>query len=199
MPLTLANKITIARMLLIPLFIVLVLYFEKSVEHNETNGVFRWAATGIFLGIFLLDALDGYMARKRREISKLGTLLDPLTDKAMLLSALILLSLPSSAFKFSLPPWFVVLVISRDVILVGGSLIIQYLVGNVTVRPRMAGKGTTFFQAIVILWVLIGLDSRVFMPLVGIAAGLTFISGVQYIYDGILQLEKSNANGNKSH
>jgi CDP-diacylglycerol--glycerol-3-phosphate 3-phosphatidyltransferase len=195
MPLTLANKITIARMLFVPIFILLVLYFEKSVARDEPNIVLRWIATGVFLCIFLLDALDGYVARKRKEISRLGTLLDPLTDKAMLLSALVLLSLPSTAFAISLPVWFVVLVISRDVILVGGSLIIQSLVGNVTVRPRITGKITTFFQAIVILWVLLGLEPRAFILIMGIAAGLTFISGIQYIYDGIRQLERVNSNG----
>jgi len=179
-------------MLLIPLFIILVVYFEKSVARNETALIFRWTATGIFLIIFLLDALDGYFARKRNEISKLGTLLDPLTDKAMLLSALILLSFPSNVFECSLPPWFVVVVISRDIILVGGALIIQHLVGSVLVRPRIAGKGTTFFQAVVILWILFGLEPRFFSLLVGIAAGLTFISGIQYIIDGIRQLEKGS-------
>jgi cardiolipin synthase (CMP-forming) len=182
-------------MLFIPVFILLIVYFEKSVARNETENVFRWIATGVYFGIFLLDALDGYVARKRKEISRLGTLLDPLTDKAMLLSALVLLSLPSTAFEFSLPPWFVVLVISRDVILVGGALIIQSLVGKVAVHPRITGKGTTFFQAIVILWILLGLYQRIFIVFVGIAAGFTFISGIQYVYDGIRQLEKVNNTG----
>jgi CDP-diacylglycerol--glycerol-3-phosphate 3-phosphatidyltransferase len=195
MPLTLANKITIARMLFLPVFILLILYFEKSVARQEMNIYLRWTATGVFLGIFLMDALDGYVARKRKEITRLGTLLDPLTDKAMLLSALVLLSLPSAAFECDLPAWFVVLVISRDVILVGGALIIQNLVGNVTVRPRITGKATTFFQAVVILWILLGLEPRVFISIVGIAAGLTFLSGIQYVYDGIRQLEKINSNG----
>ena len=179
-------------MLFIPLFILLILYFDKSVTEGEPDIPLRWVATAVFLGIFLLDALDGYFARKRREISRLGTLLDPLTDKAMLLSALVLLSLPSTAFERALPAWFVVLVISRDVMLVGGALIIQNIVGNVIVRPRISGKVTTFFQAIVILWVLLNLQKTVFMFLVGIAAGLTFVSAVQYIIDGIRQLEKAN-------
>jgi cardiolipin synthase (CMP-forming) len=182
-------------MLCIPVFILLVLYFDKSVVRHEQNDAMRWIATGVFLGIFFLDALDGYYARKRKEITRLGTLLDPLTDKAMLLSALILLSLPSTTFELSLPAWFVVLVISRDVILVGGALIIQSIVGHVFVKPRLSGKITTFFQAIVILWVLIGLPSKIFIFLVGIAAGATFFSGVQYIFDGIRQLEKTNNNG----
>jgi cardiolipin synthase (CMP-forming) len=193
--LTLANKITIARMLFIPFFILLVLYFEKSAAQSEPDSMLRWSATGVFLAIFLLDALDGYVARKRKEISRLGTLLDPLTDKAMLLSALVLLSLPSTAFAFSLPVWFVVLVISRDVILVGGALIIQSLVGKVTVRPRIAGKLTTFFQAMVILWVLLGLTQRILAGMVGIAATLTFISAVQYVFDGIAQLERASGSG----
>jgi cardiolipin synthase (CMP-forming) len=192
---TLANKITIGRMLFIPVFILLVLYFERSFDRGESNIALRWMATGIFLAIFLLDALDGYVARKRKEISRLGTLLDPLTDKAMLLSALVLLSLPSTAFAFSLPVWFFVLVISRDVILVGGALIIQSLAGKVAVRPRIAGKLTTFFQAMVILWVLLGLPQRFFMGVVGVAAPLTFISGVHYVFDGVGQLERASGSG----
>jgi CDP-diacylglycerol--glycerol-3-phosphate 3-phosphatidyltransferase len=172
-----------------------VLYFERSVDGGESNIALRWIATGIFLAIFLLDGLDGYVARKRNEISRLGTLLDPLTDKAMLLSALVLLSLPSAAFAFSLPVWFFVLVISRDVILVGGSLIIQSLMGKVAVRPRITGKLTTFFQAMVIVWILVGFPERLFMGIVGIAAALTFISGIQYVYDGIAQLERASGGG----
>jgi cardiolipin synthase (CMP-forming) len=195
MPLTLANKITIVRMLLIPVFIILVLYFDKSMVRHEQNEVMRWISTGIFLGIFFLDALDGYFARKRNEITRLGAILDPLTDKAMLLSALILLSLPSTTFESSLPLWFLVLVISRDVILVGGALIIQSIAGHVVVKPRLSGKCTTFFQAIVVLWVLTGLAPKVFIFLVGIAAAATLFSGVQYVFDGIRQLEKSNNSG----
>jgi len=192
MALTLANKITVVRILLIPVFIILVLYFDKSVIAGEPNSLMRRVATIVFFSIFLLDALDGYAARKRKEITRLGTLLDPLADKAMLLSALVLLSLPSSAFSPSLPAWFVVLVISRDVLLVGGALIIQSIVGTVLVRPRLSGKVTTFFQSMVIIWVFLGLHHKIVYALIGIAAALTFVSAVQYILDGIRQLEKAN-------
>jgi cardiolipin synthase (CMP-forming) len=190
MPLTLANRITLVRMFFIPLFILLVLYYDKSVLRGETEIGLRWFATAVFIGIFLLDAVDGYIARSRKEISKLGTLLDPLADKAMLLSALILLGRPSPAFQTNLPVWFVLLVISRDVMLIGGALIIQSIVGNVTVRPRISGKATTFFQMTVIIWVLIGLPGKIFVGLVYTAAALTFLSALQYIFDGIRQLEK---------
>jgi CDP-diacylglycerol--glycerol-3-phosphate 3-phosphatidyltransferase len=190
MPLTLANKITLGRMLFIPLFILLILYYNKSVALGAAEINLRWFATAVFLGIFLLDAVDGYIARSRNEISKLGTLLDPLADKAMLLSALIILGHPSLAFETNLPMWFVLLVISRDVMLIGGALIIQSIVGHVTVRPRISGKATTFFQMAVIIWVLIGLSGKIFFGLVYTAAALTFLSALQYVFDGIRQLEK---------
>jgi len=154
----------------------------------------RWCATGIFLGIFLLDAVDGYVARVRREITSLGTILDPLADKAVLLSALILLSLPRSAAAFQphLPVWFVLVAISRDGILVTGAAIIQSIMGGVTVRPRITGKIATFFQGTVVVWSLIGLPAgSPFFWLVCSAAFFTLVSAVQYIFDGIRQLEKA--------
>ncbi len=195
MALTIANRITIVRMLFIPVFILLIVYFDKSVARGTPENLMRWTATGIFFGIFLLDAIDGYVARCRNEISKLGTLLDPLADKAMLLSALILLSRPSDAFQSNIPTWFIVLAVSRDVLLVGGSLIIQSIAGALTVRPRISGKITTFFQMTMILWVLLGLNTKFFMPIVFIASGFTLLSGIQYVLDGIRQLERAPANG----
>jgi Phosphatidylglycerophosphate synthase len=177
-------------MLFIPLFILLILYYDKSVLRGDAEINLRWYATAVFLGIFLLDAVDGYIARSRKEISKLGTLLDPLADKAMLLSALILLGRPTLAFQTNLPVWFVLLVISRDVMLIVGALIIQSIVGNIIVRPRISGKATTFFQMTVIISVLIGLPGKIFVGLVYTAAALTFLSALQYVFDGIRQLEK---------
>ena len=191
MPLTLANRITIVRIFFIPLFILLILYYDKSALRGNAEINLRWFATAVFLGIFLLDAVDGYIARSRNEISKLGTLLDPLADKAMLLSALVLLGRPSLAFQTNLPVWFVLLVVSRDVMLIGGALVIQSIVGNVNVRPRISGKATTFFQMTVIIWVLIGLSGKIFAGLVYSAAALTFLSALQYVFDGVRQLEKA--------
>ena len=193
MPLTLANRITILRILAVPLFILLLLYYSNGFAKAQSVAFLRWCATGIFLGIFLLDAVDGYIARVRREITSLGTILDPLADKAVLLSALILLSLPRSATAFQphLPVWFVLVAISRDVILVTGAAIIQNIVGNVTVRPRVTGKIATFFQGTVVVWSLVSLPATPFFWLICTAAFFTLVSGVQYILDGIRQLEKS--------
>jgi cardiolipin synthase (CMP-forming) len=192
-PLTLANRITILRILAIPFFILLLIYYSSGFAKSQGSALLRWAASAIFLGIFLLDAVDGYVARVRGEITGLGTILDPLADKAILLSALILLSLPASsaAFQPHLPSWFVLVAISRDAILVMGALIIQNLMGAVTVHPRVSGKIATFFQGAVVFWSLVGLPRTVFFWVLYCAAFFTLVSAVQYIFDGIRQLEKA--------
>jgi CDP-diacylglycerol--glycerol-3-phosphate 3-phosphatidyltransferase len=193
MPLTLANRITILRFFSIPLFVLMLIYYIIGVVKGEPVIALRWVATAIFLGIFLLDAVDGYIARVRREITNLGTLLDPLADKAVLVSALILLSGPAAekAFHPHLPVWFVLVAVSRDAILVIGALIIQSIVGNVSVQPRITGKITTFFQGTIVLWALVGLPAAPFLWLICTAAFFTAASLVQYLLDGIRQLEKA--------
>lgn len=192
MPLTLANRITILRIFTIPLFILTLMYYSGGVARGEPLTALRWTALAIFLGIFLLDAVDGYIARTRREITNLGTLLDPLADKAILLSALILLSGPDAekAFRPHLPLWFVLVAVSRDAILIIGSLIIQSIVGKVRVQPRLSGKVTTFLQGTIVFWVLVGLPAAPFIWIVAVAAVLTAVSAVQYLLDGVRQLEK---------
>lgn len=192
MPLTLANRITFFRIFCVPVFILLIIYYIQSVKHGYPNDFFRWAAVIIFLGTVFLDGVDGYVARSRNQITRLGTIIDPLADKALLLSGLLLLSLPqSNSFNSQLPIWFVLLVISRDVILVLGSILIHFINGNVNVKPRISGKATTFLQMTLIAWILTKLPQNfLFIPLWS-AAAFTLISAIQYVMDGIMQFEKS--------
>jgi CDP-diacylglycerol--glycerol-3-phosphate 3-phosphatidyltransferase len=192
MSLSLANRITLGRILLIPVFIVLLLYYDKSVFRGEDNDLFRICASLIFLVIFLSDALDGYIARSRNQITHLGTILDPLADKALLLSALILISYASdNAYRIHLPIWFVWLVICRDIMLVAGALLIHFVSGKVTVRPRIFGKSTTVFQSVLILWALLNFPEGPYIFFLWTATVLTVVSGAQYFFDGIRQFDKS--------
>jgi CDP-diacylglycerol--glycerol-3-phosphate 3-phosphatidyltransferase len=198
LPLTLANRITVIRILSIPFFILLLMYYGNSGKAGCPNEIFRWAATICYLFTFLSDAVDGYLARSRHEITRLGSILDPLADKALLLSGLILLSRPSAGFEAHLPMWFVILAISRDVVLVVGAIIIYYMAGDVMIRPRISGKAATFFQMTVIAWILIGFPMRAMPWLLGAAAVCTGISAIQYIFDGIRQIDQKIANGSRA-
>ncbi len=192
-PITLATRITILRILGIPLFILILIYYKMSLAAAEPVEWYRHLALGLFVLIAVTDALDGYLARKRDEESRLGAILDPLADKALLLSAIILLTNPTlDALQPQFPISFTLLIISRDVVLLSGSYIIHTVVGHVDVRPRMSGKVATFLQMAAIIAALIPL-SLAFPWIVGAAAAFTLISWLQYIFDGVRQLERHEA------
>jgi CDP-diacylglycerol--glycerol-3-phosphate 3-phosphatidyltransferase len=189
---TLANKITIVRICAVPVFILLLLYYAKSVSHNDSNEIYRFGALLVFSAAALSDALDGYFARARNEVTRLGRILDPIADKSLLLSAIILLTrlkYPVMAPHF--PIWFTLLVISRDVILILGAFIVDAMAGRVEVQPRIVGKIATALQMACVIWVLTGYSSFWFYKVVIAASIFTFLSGVLYLIDGLRQIEHS--------
>lgn len=183
---TTANKITIFRILLVPFFIVQMLYYVRS--GNELYWLFSLSA---FALAALSDGLDGYIARRYNQKSELGAILDPLADKLLLVSAIILLSFNSNDRFAQIPLWLTAIIISRDVILVIGFLVIHHTFGKTTVRPRMTGKIATVFQMITVLWILFRWTDRAIPFWAWSAAFFTAVSGAFYIFDGIRQLSAS--------
>ena len=199
---TTANKITIVRILLIPAFVTMAIYYGQSVKAGEPQEWQRFAAIVIFLVAAASDGLDGYVARRYNQRSSLGVILDPIADKGLLLSGIITLSISNWSYSNpaagQFPIWFPVLVITRDVVILVGSAVLHLLNGTVKVRTSWTGKVATVLQMAAIAWVMLQLH---FLPLlyVVLAAGLfTFISGVIYVRDGVRQLQlegHANANG----
>jgi cardiolipin synthase len=187
---TLATKVTLARFLGTPVFVLLMVYYGFSVKGGDANEYYRVGALVAFLGVALTDALDGYLARSRNEVTALGRILDPLADKTLLLSATIMLTRPSLPDPYpQLPIWFTVTVISRDALLIIGAMVVHHLAHAVRVHPRIAGKMTTVLQMTTVLLVLIQAGSAWTHWMAGVAALFTAISGAQYAADGIRQVE----------
>ena len=187
--LTLATKVTLVRLLGVPVFVVLLIYFLYGLRAGQAVDGLRLSALLVFVAVAATDALDGYLARSRNEITTLGKVLDPLADKSLLLAGLILLTRPSlPGLVPHIPIWFSALVISRDVILIAGYFIIHHFAGHVVVHPRWTGKTATVLQMGVIVWVLLQADNRYFLPAVAVAGILTGISFLQYVVDGARQL-----------
>lgn len=187
---TLPNKITIARILLIPVFVWLTLDYIRDYQKDQELEWERALACVVFAIAAISDAVDGYIARRYHQKSELGVFLDPLADKALLVSALILLSIrfkDGTPFD-QLPLWFPVLVISRDLMLLGGTVLIHMLAGRVTARPRLVGKCATFFQMITLGWVLLKVERPSYAWPLYAAGFFTFVSGIWYIFDGVKQL-----------
>ncbi len=190
--LTLATKVTLVRLLGVPVFVTLLIYFIQGLRAGVENDYLRVAALTVFVLVAATDALDGYLARSRNEITALGKVLDPLADKSLLLASLILLTRPSlPGLVPHIPVWFTTLVISRDVVLFAGYFLIHHFAGRVEVRPRWSGKSATVVQMGVIVWVLLQAPERGFLPLVAAAGLLTGISFLQYVIDGARQLGRA--------
>jgi CDP-diacylglycerol--glycerol-3-phosphate 3-phosphatidyltransferase len=169
-----------------------MLFYKQSSSREEPFVMLRYAALIVFSLTLLLDILDGWLARKRGEMTQLGAILDPLADKALLLSAFILIAGNSSgAFVPAIPIWFVALVISRDFFIMTGAVLVKMLSGRVTIVPRFFGKASTVFQTFTIILVLLDLGViPTYAALLG-ATCCTVISGMQYIFDGYRQLGKT--------
>ncbi len=179
--LNLANLFTIIRILIVPCFVALLLRYRETGDE-----AFRCWAIGVFAAAMVSDALDGFAARLKGQKTVLGSFLDPVADKLLLNTAVITLSLPM-AHLARFPSWFPVVIISRDLIIVLGALLIHILRGKVTPAPSVTGKFTTFFQMLTVIWVLLLLPHHL-APL-SVAAALTLASGIEYIYLGLQQLQ----------
>lgn len=191
---TTANKITIGRILLIPVFFWLTLdYIREHQKGNEVEWQRIWACL-VFLVASISDAVDGYIARRYKQKTELGTYLDPIADKLLLVSALVLLSVRFKDSPFeSLPLWFPVLVISRDLIILGGFILIYIFTGHVKARPRLVGKAATLFQMISLAWVLLKIEQPSYLWPLYAAGFFTLISAIWYIFDGVKQLSGHEA------
>src|ERR1017187_4709254 len=125
---TTANKITILRILLVPFFVVEVLYYVK-------DGRELYLGLGIlaFLIAAICDGVDGYIARHYNQRSELGAILDPLADKLLLVSGVIVLSFDHQPYLDSIPIWLTVTILGRDMVILIGMVVIQIIVGKVKV------------------------------------------------------------------
>src|SRR5262245_27540279 len=189
---TTANKITIFRILLVPFFIVEVLSYVDDGEEWH-----RFLAIGAFLLASICDGVDGYIARRYNQRSELGSILDPLADKLLLLSGIVVLSFNHGPYFETVPFWLTATVIGRDVRLVIGLVVIQMTVGKVTVRTRILGKVATVLQMAVILWVLLQWKAAWLVILMASAAICTGISGFLYVRDFMRQLGEHPASSAK--
>src|SRR5256885_2872666 len=129
--LTAANQITLLRMLLIPAFVILVVY-----------GLLGWALV-VFVVAGVTDALDGLIARHAGQKTSLGAWLDPMADKLLLVTTFVVLTLPGLNLANRLPVWLTICIISRDVVIVATVAIVNLAIGPRTFRPSIYGKIAT--------------------------------------------------------
>jgi cardiolipin synthase len=171
---TLANQLTLLRMLLIPAFVLLVVY-----------GHFGWALV-VFLVAGATDAFDGLAARQAGQKTTLGAWLDPAADKLLLVTTFIVLTLPNLGLVNRVPIWLTVLVISRDVGIVLTVAIVSLAMGPRTFKPSLLGKGATAFFILTCVVVMyfnyLGIPSPIVDVFIWGSLAITLISGIDYVF-----------------
>lgn len=177
----LPNTITLARLFMVPVLILIL---------KDEN--YRLALL-VFLVAGISDALDGYIAKKFNFVSHFGAVLDPVADKLLLVSAYIMLTIIGHV-----PFWLVLAVVSRDLFIVGGYMVVTSLMGAITMNPSMLSKLNTFMQIILVIAILADqaagqshypshqllLTSLIYIVLV-----TTITSGVHYFWLWIVKKE----------
>jgi cardiolipin synthase len=177
---TLPNVLTVFRMALIPVFVSL-LFYQKFLF-----------ALGIFVIAGITDALDGVLARRFHQQSPLGTILDPIADKLMLVTSFVVLSMrgvypvPISS-HLPIPFWVTITVISRDVFILVGAAAINMVTGFRAFQPSLPGKISTLVQIVAVAVVMMAAQTRAgtgyYLPSVYAAVfSLTLFSGIHYIF-----------------
>ena len=172
--LTLANQLTILRIALIPALVLLVVY-----------GYLGWALV-TFVTAGATDALDGLIARRAGQRTSLGAWLDPMADKLLLVTTFIVLTLPGIPLANHLPIWLTVLVISRDIVIVGFVAIVNLAVGPRTFRPSPLGKATTatfIIATVVVMYFNYRQERSIIVDLsIWLSLALTVISSADYFF-----------------
>ena len=180
--LTIPNLITLTRILLTPLFII----FLIQGRHRQALAILILAGVS--------DLADGLIARWWQQKSRLGAYLDPLADKLLMCGSFVTLGISRA-----IPSWLTVVVLSRDVIIGLGVLILRLADYPLVIRPSLASKCTTTFQLITVTLVLLvkgkfwrlplGIMSSIFY----LTGGLTIISGVHYVFRELMQVSQNSA------
>jgi len=197
-----ANQVTLLRIILIIPFVICLI---KS-RQVPSGHLLRYGAAVIFVLMALSDALDGYLARVKKQVTRLGAFLDPLADKLLMTCACILLSLPATAVEgFALPVEVVALIIGKDVLVLLGFVVLYFMTGDAQIMPVGVGKASTFLQLLMVGSILIGPEASGLTSLwIYFVEGLWWLTGAAaaaaagvYIRNGLRYIERFENNASK--
>lgn len=181
---TLANRITLFRLVLIPVFCLLIFCYTESREY------LRFAALGVYLLAVISDGVDGYIARHWDQQTQLGTRLDPMADKLLVNLGLVFLAANESLIH-NIPRGFPVFVLTRDLAIVLVAYAIHRKKGTVHVQPSMLGKLTTVVQFCTVIAVLLQWPQVTFFMWATVV--FTLASGMGYLHTAVQQIRAEGA------
>lgn len=199
MKLSWASRITILRILLIIPFVSFMLKINDPALSTLAQNAMRYVSIAIFLVMAISDGIDGYLARRKKQITKLGAFLDPIADKLLMTCACLLLaSQRGHVENFLLPPTVVVLIIGKDLFLLIGFTIVYLITSRIHIVPVFIGKLATTLQLSMVAGILIAPEVSGVLPgwiwflrvLWWSAAGTAILTTLIYIRNGSRYIEQ---------
>jgi len=185
---TTANIITISRIAMIPCFVLAAVYYVDGFKMGVVEDWQYRLTVALFTLTAVADGVDGCVARRFNQKTRLGSILDPVADKALLITALLFLSWNHGDAFNQLPLWFPILVLSRDIIVVLGVAIVFMMGRGFDIQPHWTGKFATVLQMITIGLVLLRVPTPSWQAPLWLAGFFTLISGIIYVVHGARKL-----------
>lgn len=199
MKLSWASRITILRILLIVPFVSFMLKINDPALSIGAQNSIRYISIVIFLVMAISDAIDGYLARIKKQVTKLGAFLDPIADKLLMTCACLLLASERGHVQsFLLPPTVVVLIIGKDLFLLIGFTIVYFITSQIHIVPVFIGKLATALQLSMVAGILVAPEVSGIWPgwiwflrlLWWSAAGTAILATLIYIRNGSRYIEQ---------
>jgi len=182
---TFASKISITRIMMVPVFAVLAVGYGMTVARGLPVAGLRWWAVAVFVTAAASDGLDGWVARRFNQCSPFGALIDPIADKALLLTGVVVLTIVDwGPTGWSLPGWFAAIVVLRDCLILVGIKILYRRHLKVVIAPHWSGKICTASQMVALGWVMLKVPWPPTWPCV-VAAVFTAWSTLAYLRQGL--------------
>ncbi|MHC4620099.1 MAG: CDP-alcohol phosphatidyltransferase family protein [Planctomycetota bacterium] len=207
MKLSWANRITILRIFLVIPFVSCMLKINDPDLSPTLQRTMRYGSIFIYLVMAISDGLDGYLARRKQQVTRLGAFLDPIADKLIITSGCLLLASQRAAVDgFLLPPTVVVLIIGKDLFLLIGFVVVYLITSQIRIAPEFIGKAATALQLSMVAGILIAPEvSRFFSGWIWFlrvlwwsAAGTAILATVVYIRNGSRYIEEYEQSLNRS-
>ena len=195
MKLNWANRITIIRILLIVPFVSCMLKVNDPALSDLGQNAMRYASLAIFLIMAASDVLDGYLARRTGQVTKLGSFLDPMADKLLMTCACLLLASQRAGIEgFRLPTTVVVLIVGKDMFLLLGFVVVYFTTMQVRVIPAQIGKLATSLQISMVIGILIAPEiSKLFDGWIWILRTLWWAAASTAILATLIYIRKGNS------
>ena len=176
---------------MVPVFAVLALAYGCTMKIGHPYEALRWWALGVFVFAASTDGIDGWVARRFNQMSKFGAYIDPIADKSLLLTGVLVLSITDWGENgWRIPAWFAVIVFLRDTLILIGVKYLQINRHEVHISPHWTGKVCTVTQMFVLAWMMLKVVHLPPMWPCVVAAVFTVWSTIAYIRQGLLILHQ---------